>query len=281
MTARILNVSPDEYHLLPGLSQSTAATLILKSPRHAWHEHPAYGAAKRKATRAMDIGTVVHSIRLGKGKQFAPVPFDDYKTKASRQTRDSMRAAGMVPVLHHELERAERIAAVLEKELIREGLALDGESEVAIEWYEPSTSGPVLCRGMMDHVHIDRGRIIDLKIVANAGRKAIERSAESFGYGIQWAAYTRALIQLRPDLAGRTEFWFVFCENDEPFVINPCQPDGLFRELGERRWRRAVETWAYWLARDPSGATWPGYATRYISASSWALEEEERHADVR
>ena len=65
-------------------------------------------------------------------------------------------------------------------------------------------NGTVLCRGMFDHVWIERGAILELKIVENAAPDAIERSAEAFGMAIQAHAYRRALELLRPDLAGKT-----------------------------------------------------------------------------
>ena len=271
--AEILDVSPEEYHLRPGLSASIATVLIERSPRHAKAQHPAYGGKGRAPTKATDLGSVVHAIVLGKGKQFAPVPFDDYRTAAARKTRDDMRTEGLVPLLWHEHDNATVIAERVREGLAARGIVLDGRSEFAIEWEEPSRNGPVLCRGMMDHVWLDAGRILDLKIVADASEKAIERSAERFGYAIQATAYQRALSRLRPALAGRTEFLFAFCETEDPYAMNVTTPCGAFREIGERRWRRAVETWGHCTEHDD----WPDYGLgiNYISPPAWVLAREE------
>lgn len=277
--AQILEIEPDEYHLRPGLSASIATTLVQRSPLHAWSEHPCLGGkdAQDESTPAMDFGSVTHALVLGRGKAFTPCPFDDWKTKAARKTRDDYRAAGLVPILTHHLDRAERCAAALSRQLAERGLKLDGRSEVAIEWHEPSARGPVLCRGMFDHVWIERGRILDLKIVGNAETSQLERSAERFGYAIQAEAYKRALTALRPELAGRVEFLFAFCESDAPHALNLTAPDGMLRELGERRWRRAVEAWAECMATHGPDRPWPGYGhgINQLSAPAWALQREE------
>jgi hypothetical protein len=276
VTARILDISPDEYHTRPGLSASIATTLIGRSPRHAWHEHPCFGGKGKAPTSAMDLGQVVHALVLGRGKAFAPVPFDDFKTKAARETRDNFRAAGLVPILTHQFVRARSIAAAALWQLRERGIRFTGQSELAIEWEEKSKHGPVLCRGMFDHVWIDRGVILDLKCVGNAELSQVERSAERFGYAIQATAYRRALSALRPEHTGRVEFLFAFVESEEPYALNLTTPDGMMREIGSSRWKRAVELWGQCIATHGAERPWPGYGTgiNMLSAPAWALMKE-------
>lgn len=271
--ARILDASPEEYHRLPGLSSSIATTLITRSPLHAYHEHPAFGSSGRAPTFSMDLGTIGHAIVLGKGKAFAPCPFDDWRTKAAQASRDKYREAGLVPILTHHLDRAERMAASALQQLEERGIRLTGRSELPVEWHEPSPRGPVQCRGMFDHVWLDDGVILDLKFVENAETSHVERSGERFGYAIQSTAYTRALTALRPQLAGRVRFLYAFIENDEPFALNLMTPSGALRALGEKRWLRAVRTWAACLATNE----WPAYglSINRLGAPAWALAQEE------
>lgn len=270
--ARILDVSPEDYHNLPGLSASTAKTLIDKSPLHAWAEHPDLGGKKRTPTKEMDRGTVLHELLLGSGKGIVVLDHKDWRTNASKDDRDKVYADGKTPILAkaygHLKYARDRIAA----RLLENGVELDGQSEVAIGWTEITAHGAIECRGMMDHVWLDRGVILDLKITENASPGVVERSAENMGYAIQAAAYQRALGLLRPELAGRTRFLFAFCEPEDPFAVNVCEPDGMFRELGERRWERAVATWAVCKATNK----WPGYGQgiNSISAPQWALTKE-------
>ncbi len=91
------------------------------------------------------------------------------------------------------------------------------------------------------------------------------------GYEIQAHAYTTAIERVRPDLAGRVQFVILFCEASTG-VITPAVLAGTMRELGQMKWRRAVNTWAQCQA----SGIWPGYATKpiHIHAPQWALESE-------
>jgi len=271
--ARFLEVDPEAYHQLDGLSASIATTLITRSPLHAWTQHPKFGAKGKTPTKSMDRGTVVHALVLGKGKEFAALPFDDFRTNAAKAARDAARDKGLVPIKTEDLDDARVIAERVTSQLADHGIHLTGESEVAIEWYEPSSHGPVLCRCMMDHLLLEAGTIVDLKISASAAPPSIERSAETFGYAIQRAAYTRALEAVRPELAGRVDFLFAFGEPEEPYALNLCRGDGAFREVGERRWLRAVEQWASCLNTN----TWPAYGSGInpLSVPAWVLKNEE------
>ena len=124
---------------------------------------------------------------------------------------------------------------------------------------------------MMDHITARR-TVFDLKIVESAAPAAIERSAENFGYGIQRAAYTSGVTHCFPELAGRVEMLFIFAEREPPYAMNIVRPDGVFRELGERRWRRAVEAWGRALKEQ----RWPAYGDdiNTISPPAWALARE-------
>lgn len=279
MKATILEgVGPDDYHKRPGLSSSIATTLITRSPLHAWKDHPAFGGKDKEddSTKAKDTGSLLHTLVLGAGKRLQVLDFPDYRTKKAQEARDEARDAGCVPVLAEQFLEATTAAGAIRDQLAARGINLDGRSELAVEWYEPSDYGDVLCRAMFDHVWLERAAILDLKITHNAAPTKVERSAEDFGYAIQAFAYRRALTALRPELAGRADFLFAFCEPEDPFAINLCRPDGMFTELGDRRWRRAVNTWGRCIAEN----NWPAFGTgvNYITSPVWALDKEENAA---
>jgi hypothetical protein len=78
---------------------------------------------------------------------------------------------------------------------------------------------------------------------------------------------------VKPELAGRGDFLFAFCETDEPFALNLSRPSGAFRELGERRWLRACETWAGCL----KAGAFPGYdahGVNVLAPPGWVLKSE-------
>lgn len=280
------DLSPEVYFADPckdpSLSASVAHTLVSRSPRHAWMQHPRFGAKGKKPTREMDLGSVVHALLLEKGKDFVVIrapagepEFEDFKKKAAKEARDAARAAGKVPLLQRQLDEAVDVASAIRYRLGELGIRLGGKSEFAAIWDERASDGSVVrCRGMLDKWDEDAATIYDLKIVRSAHPRACQSHMVGFGGDIQSAAYVRAMEQHRPCLAGRVQFVFLFCEVDPPhcFCVTPVVRAGTMRELGEQRWQRAINTWARCVATNQ----WPGYVTDVtaIEAPAWALSAE-------
>lgn len=277
--ARILDVTEDEYHAdpcaAPSLSASIATLLVDRSPLHAWQAHPKLGGVRRAPTAAMDRGTLIHKLLLGKGAEAAIIDAPDYRTKKAQQQRDDARGVGKAPVLASLYSDALATAGVLLKRLADFDVTLGGESEVVVTWEEDSPHGPVTCRGMFDHLEGDV--IYDLKTSRSAHPRACSRHVVEYGYDVQHAAYLSALEALRPELQGRAVFVHLFVELEPPFGVYPCRLDGVLREYGERRWGRAVETWAKCLATNE----WPGYSPgiEWLAAPSWLLARMQEEDD--
>jgi hypothetical protein len=274
VSAKLLDVTADEYHAIEAFSSSTAKIVLERSPGHARI------GLKKKPTKSLDGGNIIHRLLLGKGKGFDVIQHGDYKTKAAQAKRDAARDAGLVPVLAHEMEGYATAAEAIRVQLADRGIVLDGVSEQAITWVEKTPHGDVLCKGMMDHVWPDVGIILDIKTCEDASQAAIERAAEKYNYAVQSTAYSRALVALDPDLAGRVAFSFAFCETSEPHAVNVTEPDGPFQELGLRRWLRAVNIWAECAARNHWPTTY-GANVNPLSPPSWALAREGFTADER
>lgn len=277
MKARILDVTAAQYHAdplpTPSLSSSLAHVLLSQSPQHAYLLHPKLGGKVREATKTMDGGTLAHELLLGVGGGLVVIDADDFKSKAAREARDVARSAGQTPVLKSAFEDAKVAVEQWRARLEILGIVLSGKSEVAVTWdEEPIPGRPVACRGMIDHLKIDRGVIYDLKTIRSAHPKVCARHMIEYGYDVQYAAYTRALEALRPELAGRTDFVFLFCETEPPYCITPARPNGTMRELGRTRWDRAVGLWNDCLTFNK----WPGYADGIIEleAPPWAITAE-------
>jgi hypothetical protein len=277
--ARILNVSLDEYRAdpcaVPSLNQSIAHTLVTRSPAHAWCEHPKLGNLPAEPTKAKDDGAVIHALLLGKGADVDVLECDNFRTKAARAIRDEAIEAGRVPMLRRRYDQIIEASARIRSNLDGYGVSLDGEHELPIEWHEAGDEGYVVCRAALDTVRLDAGVIVDVKKIVSADPRTCERHAYEYGYDIQCAAYTSALEKLKPKHAGRVDFIFVFMELEPPYAVVPCRPSGTFRELGRRRWGRAVLTWERCL-RD---GYWPSYteSITQLDAPQWALTQEETY----
>jgi len=276
------DIPPEEYHAdpcsVPALSASIAKVLIEDSPAHAWLAHPRLGGKRADPTNDMDRGTLLHALLLNQGRPVVLVDAADWRTKAAKEARDQARSAGALPILKHKLIEAKDAAERIRSRLVKEwGIRLDrGKSEVVVVWKELADDGTeVLCRGQLDHLYLTKNaaNILDLKCGGCAAPDFCVRQMVPMGYDIQRAAYVRAIESLYPHLAGRVEFGFAFCEADEPNAVTLVQAYGSLRELGERRWRRAVNTWARCLKSNE----WPTYTRSVVMADAkpWDLERED------
>lgn len=297
--ARVLEVSPDEYHKLPGLSPTLAAVMVSRCAEIARDqyereiEEPAAAElddeddeapkadADAKKQKQLDRGSVCHALLLGVGKRIDVIPSSKlgkggkYSTVVSKELRDSARAAGRVPVKEHEMPVYERSIAAIRSRLAAAGHVLDGRSEVAIEWWEPTRHGPVKCRTMMDHVRLFASdglqatfppeppvtirpafaKIYEAKFPGDASPDRSERTANQLSYEIAAAARLRALDAMFPSLAGRIEYRYLICETQRPYAFWAPTPTGAFLEHGRRLWSQAINTWGWGL----SSGEWIGY----------------------
>lgn len=277
----LLKLPSAKYHLdqigadRPSLSSSIAGTLVNRCPAHAWNEHPKFGAMPRESTPAMARGTLIHSLVLEPDDavdQIVIVEADSYRTLVAKEARDQAVRAGKTPILVGEIAEANRVADAIRTAIAKEGIRLSGISESVVVWEEETSSGKILCRGMIDH--LDGVEIFDLKTCRSAHPDDIAAAITQHGYDIQWAAYTSALDKLYPENAGRSRFTWLFVEEmpGGRVIVTPARPDGMMRELGRSKWQRACETWARCLRTNQ----WPGYVSGIASITPrpWELKDE-------
>jgi hypothetical protein len=284
-SARILDVSPAEYHADPApdpsLSASIARLMLERSPRHARLAHPRLGGQSVEPTASQDRGSLLHRLVLGRGADIDVIEAADWRTKAAQEAREQARASGRIPILAHAMQAAKEAAEAIARELRALGIDLAGQSEVALLWQEAAEHGTIWCRGMLDHVVERDGRllILDLKTCESAHPEACMRTAINFGYDIQCEAYTRVAEMAWPEWAGRVDFLFVFAEHAPPHGVTVARLDALMLQRGRRRWAAAVETWSRCLATD----TWPGYAAAptTLLSPAWLLYRESEAAEAR
>lgn len=252
----------------PSLSASIASRLVTQSPLHAWTYHPRFGRLRDEDTAAKIAGSLIDNLILGGGPDIVPIIANDYKTKAAQEARDAALANGKMPVIEAKLaaerEHAEKIKARL---LERNGFTFDGVSQVVAIWKE----GDAWCRARLDHIKLASATIYDLKFVRSAAPADIEKHMVTYGTDIQRAAYVSAVEKAFPDLSGRVKFQPIFVENGDVPAITVRPVGGSMRELGERKWKRAVETWARCLAAND----WPDYGDDgQIEAPPWAMTKD-------
>jgi hypothetical protein len=276
---RFVRMTAEEYHAdpcdTPSLSSSCAHKIVAYSPAHAYSRHPRLGGKAGKSTKATDGGSLIHSLMLDGGKGICEIYFDNFQTKAAQKDRDAAIVRGEVPVLSKDIEEGRRTAEILKVRLAEQGMVFDGETELVALWTETAEDGTrVPCRGMIDHFSRARAMVDDLKTSRSASLEKLPRHMTDYGYDIQAAAYTSAVQKIHPELLGRVQFAFGFCELEDPYAVTVIERgnSGSMYELGEMRWRRAINTFARCL----NTGRWPAYATKRVrlDAPTYVLQRE-------
>jgi len=272
------DISEERYHADDfgdglHLSVSVAQALVLESEAHAYLRHPKLGGEPVVPNNDMDRGSLIHALLLGKGRELAIIECDDWKSPKNRALRDEHREAGRLAVTRKLYEVSVRAAEELQKKLAHHGYALTGQSEATLIWEEEATNGAkVRCRGRMDHL-FNGSEIYDLKITTDANPRTLARGQLArMGYDIQGVAYPRGLEYVDARLRGRTSFTLLFCEPEPPYCVTPVALAGSLRELGTRKWQRAIDAWE----RCTRTGQWRDYtdAVFYAEARPWELADE-------
>lgn len=282
ITPGFLDCSHDDYHSdpcpIPSLSRSVAAVMIEQSPRHAWSVHPRLNPACEPfdATGAMDMGEIGHQLLLGQAERIAAFDGDSWRTKEAKLFKEQAKAAKLVPVLAHKLAEARAMAEAVRSQLDEGGFSrvfCEGKMEQTICW----KSGESWLRSRLDNLIINeasqRAEIWDLKTTTNANPKAISRKIFDMVYDLQDAFYSAGLAALRPELAGRIDFNFVFAEAAPPFAICIVTLNGEGKTIGVSKFSRALALWEQCM----KGGKWPAYlsgSVAKVEPPPWALAGE-------
>ena len=88
------------------------------------------------------------------------------------------------------------------------------------------------------------------------------------------AAYIEAMGVLHPKWAGRITFRLLFVEAFAPFAVTPVVFSGTIRELGERKWRRDVDTWGLAMASGKWHDYTMGRNMIVVDAMGYQLEQD-------
>jgi hypothetical protein len=261
----------EQYLRHPALSASGAKLLVQPGgpARFAWERtHP------RPASDAMDLGTAAHMAVLGAGPEIVAVDADSWRTKAAREQRDAIRAAGGVPLLSPDVQRVSAMATALrEHPIASRVLHLDsGRPEVSLFWHDPEYG--VDRRARVDWLRTadDDGRLllVDFKTTKSADPAAIDRAIGTYGYDLSAAWYRDLIIGL--GLATSVPVLLVFQETEPPYLPHVVELDDLWLSRGYDLVHRALTT--YRQCTD-TGA-WPGYDRITLSTPpAWLLTRED------
>ena len=268
-TAGWHDIPETDYHAdplaIPSLSASIASTLLSRSPKHAWMQHPRLNTAAGAVTRTdFDIGSAAHALLLRGVDDFDVIDVANYQTKAAKQQRDAAHAASRIPLKRADWERVQAMVAAARRQIERHRDVADclarGVPESTAVWRE----GPVWCRAMMDLT--DQQAVAwDYKTTSgSAHADTWVRTMYNTGKDVQEAFYRRGLNALGAD---DPQFYFLVQEIEPPYALNVIALDAQARALGDAKVALAIERWAWCQAHD----RWPGYPKRtcWVCAPVW------------
>lgn len=237
------NISNNDYHNQTDWISSTNLKYLLPER---------YNQPPQTATRALDFGSLVHSLILEPdtitdtytildphtvGVKADGTPADNpTATSAWKTAVAGVAAAGRVMVTTDEWDQAQSMRdAVYAHPTAAALFDLEGQNELS----GFADVDGVKCRARFDRVA--PGVIIDLKTTSSRpGSWNLRNTVRSFGYHLSAAHYLRVAAELGFD--GST-FVLVFVEKVAPFRVSVCE-FGAGSELlddGFRQWDTAME----------------------------------------
>lgn len=256
----------------PSLNCTIAKFLVDACPARARHEHPRLGtngldcnglidvAAVNRSTRAMDRGSVAHTMLLGRGKEFDVIPYDSRRSKAAKLACTAAEAEGKVAIVADEYQRAAAMVTAAREQLAAiDRYAFDGDygyPELCVFARDPV--GPST-RALIDWYgdrHPDGLTLWDYKTTeGSANPDTLRWHATRQGWALQAAFQQRILYWLRPQI--RPRFKFLVQETAAPFLCSVVEPDPAAMLLAHKAVAAAIGLWQRCMVT----GVWPGYPT--------------------
>jgi hypothetical protein len=246
----------------PSLSNSIGKVMIDECPLKAWLKHPRLNkdVPAYDSTSKMDFGSVAHELMLGKGAGIEILDFDDFKKDAAKAARDAARERGVIPCLAKNYDRAQKLVIGAIAELKRLNMLEDfaeAKKEVTYIW----KVGEIWLRSMIDAVHVDDANgwatIFDLKITERASPDVAERQIGAMNYDLQAHFQRQAVATMHRIHVPRIKHYFLFIEDEFPFLTTPVEMSEAFQECGAHKFSYVTSKWAECMA----GNKWPRYTT--------------------
>lgn len=264
--AAVANMPNSAYHAHQSISNS-GLSLVARSPAHYRH------AAARKPTRAMEVGTAIHTALLEPhrfAEEYITASVDDrrkveYKDAAKVYGGDNTLTAseGASVAFMVEAIRANEDAAAL--------LDADGWAELSLFVTDPETGVDMRCR--FDWVTVD-AIALDLKKTQDCREFAFAKSLHNYRYHAQAAMYSH-VYEL---LTGRQlqSFKLLAVEEQPPCANVLYDIDPLAMQYGHMLYREALQQYAEAKAQDH----WPTYTgSGVVTLPEYVLMAMENEAE--
>jgi len=270
------DISADDYNAdpcpEPSLSRSVLVTLMERSPRHAWLQHPRLNPSHEPVNKtAFDLGQAAHALLLQGEDVVTVIEAENYKTKAAQEARDAARAAGKVPLLPDQAAEVKAMVNSARAQLQRHPDGRDaftGTPEVTLACQDAEFG--FWCRIRCDDFTAGRMVLFDYKTTTDASPDAWARRAFDHSLHVQEAFYARIIRQLTGTYP---KFRFVVQEVKPPYALIVYEFDPQARAIAEARVYEGMRRWHWCLNND----RWGGYVARVhtIETPPWISNRHE------
>jgi hypothetical protein len=270
-------MTAEQYHAdpapEPSLSSSIAKILLTRSPYHAMLAHPRLNASYKPDTDSrLDLGSAAHALLLERDESaIVWVPYDDWRTNASKELREAAHNVGKLPVLTKYQPQLQQMV-VIARQFVQDselGDILDtGSAEQTMLWHETGPFGVMWFRARADLISADHKILVDYKTTASAAPNDFIRQIGNMQYDLQTEMYTRGLKIIT---GVPCHMIFLVQEIDAPFSCSLVGLSNAYKEVGQSKITRAFYKWSECMANK----TWPAYSNEihWAEPPAWLVNE--------
>lgn len=280
-------MKPSRYHAdpapEPSLSSSLAKVLAFQTPAEAKAEHPrlngkGYNAEEMAAK--VNIGSVAHELLCGIGDGIAQGEWADWRSNAAKEFKAAAIAEDRTPVLQHQMLRAVECESAV-RDFCNDHPDLhwvfeQGLGETVLVWKDKDLG--IWGRAMLDWWGAPQRPtwMIDLKTTeGDLDNKSLQNRIMDGGINISAYWYSRGLVQLWPQLAGRLRFTVIFAQSVPPYGVRAVEMNDTLIWLGWRNVARAAALFRKGLATGQWNS-WPHDITT-LGPPGWSEKQQEEH----
>lgn len=245
----------------PSLNGTLAKVMIDACAAKVAHQHPRLNPPWPgiKATKAMTLGSVAHTLLLGRGKEFTVLPFPARNAKGAKAAIAEVDPDKLI-ILAHEHQAACGMVTAAHKALLEiDRHAFDSEygyTEMCLYAHDPSGAWTRALVDWYGDRHPSGVQCWDYKTIeGSANPDTLHWHVNRQGFAIQAAFQERILAVLKPDLRGKVRFRFLVQEQEPPHLCSVVEPDPGAMLLAHKACAVAIGMWQRCLTTN----TWPGY----------------------
>lgn len=264
-TCAVINMPNEVYHSHPALSKSQL-DIIDRSMAHFVY------APQREATRAMEIGTAIHTAILEPGRyksEYMLLP--SCKDRRAAEYKAAVKEYGSELVLVG--READKVSGMKQSAYLNQEfkalMSESGWSEISFFAQHPGIGETIKCR--FDRL-TESGIAIDVKKTQDVRYEKFQRSVAQYRYHVQDAFYSY-VYKLVTGKALES-FMFFTIEEESPHANKIYTLDDEAKAVGFREAERNIEAYIKFNAASgelPEGLVNP---SELMSLPVWALDEE-------